>query len=134
MIVIVGVMTVVPIGLLVLNSFNVARPGRPSHYGLDNWRQAFANHELGAAILNTLKLGVTRTAIALVIATARPLGLYTAAVLQGGPTFLDPVEVPRNPAEPRPPGRLTVTPPSCRGIAAAGRSSPLGRPARTARC
>ncbi len=29
--------------------------------------------------------------LALVIATARPLGLYTAAVLQGGPTFLDPV-------------------------------------------
>jgi K+-transporting ATPase ATPase A chain len=28
--------------------------------------------------------------LALVIATARPLGLYTAAVLQGGPTFLDP--------------------------------------------
>jgi iron(III) transport system permease protein len=70
MIVLVGVMTVVPIGLLVLNSFNVARPGRPSHYGLENWRQAFASHELGSAILNTLKLGVTRTAIALVIATA----------------------------------------------------------------
>ena len=28
--------------------------------------------------------------LALVIATARPLGRYTAAVLQGGPTFLDP--------------------------------------------
>ena len=28
--------------------------------------------------------------LALVVATARPLGLYTAAVLQGGPTFLDP--------------------------------------------
>ena len=28
--------------------------------------------------------------LALVIATARPLGLYTASVLQGGPTFLDP--------------------------------------------
>lgn len=69
MIVIVGVMAVVPIGLLVLNSFNVARPGRPPHYGLENWRQAFANDELASAIFNTLKLGVTRTAIALVIAT-----------------------------------------------------------------
>jgi K+-transporting ATPase ATPase A chain len=29
--------------------------------------------------------------LALVIATARPLGLYIASVLQGGPTFLDPV-------------------------------------------
>ena len=29
--------------------------------------------------------------LALVIATARPLGLYTASVLQGRPTFLDPV-------------------------------------------
>ena len=29
--------------------------------------------------------------LALVIATARPLGLYTASVLQGAPTFLDPV-------------------------------------------
>jgi K+-transporting ATPase ATPase A chain len=29
--------------------------------------------------------------LALVVATARPLGLYTASVLQGGPTFLDPM-------------------------------------------
>ena len=65
----VGAMTVVPIALLVVNSFNVSRPGQPSHYGLDNWRQAFANDNLMTSILNTLRLGVTRTAIALVIAT-----------------------------------------------------------------
>lgn len=66
---IVAALTAVPVLLLLFNSFNVSRPGESSRYGLDNWRQALADPQLGTAIWNTLRLGVTRTLIAAVIAT-----------------------------------------------------------------
>lgn len=66
----VAALTAVPVVLLLINSFNVSRPGEPSHYGLDNWRKAFADPQLTTAVWNTLRLGITRTLIAVVIATA----------------------------------------------------------------
>ncbi len=67
-VVLVGAVTVVPVLLLLLNSFNVSRPGQPTRYGLDNWRRALADESLMEAVGNTLRLGVTRTVIALLIA------------------------------------------------------------------
>jgi iron(III) transport system permease protein len=83
----VGAVTVVPVLLLLVNSFNVARPGAPSEYGLDNWRRALADDSLMEALGNTLKLGITRTAIALVIATV--LSLLIARTDMPGRRFVE---------------------------------------------
>lgn len=72
-IVVVGAMTAIPVTLLLINSFNISRPGRPAAYGLDNWRRAFDDPQLATAIWNSLRLGVARTLIAVVIATALAL-------------------------------------------------------------
>ena len=72
-IVMVGAMTAIPVTLLLINSFNVSRPGRPAAYGLDNWRRAFDDPQLAIAIWNSLRLGVVRTLIAVVIATGLAL-------------------------------------------------------------
>ncbi|MEV0035944.1 iron ABC transporter permease [Streptomyces sp. NPDC050804] len=65
----VAAVTVVPITLLLLNSLNVADPGDPATYGLDNWRQAFANGAMWESAWNTLRLGVPRVLLGMVIAT-----------------------------------------------------------------
>jgi iron(III) transport system permease protein len=67
--VLVGAVTAVPVILLLINSFNVTRPGEPARYGLENWRRALADPQLSTAVWNTLRLGITRTLIAAVIAT-----------------------------------------------------------------
>lgn len=83
----VGAVTVVPVLLLLVNSFNVARPGAPAEYGLDNWRRALEDDSLMEALGNTLKLGVTRTLIALVIATV--LSLLIARTDMPGRRFVE---------------------------------------------
>jgi iron(III) transport system permease protein len=65
----ISAVTVIPIALLIVNSLNAASPGDPASYGFGNWKIAFGDPGLSTAILNTLRLGVTRTLIALVIAT-----------------------------------------------------------------
>lgn len=65
----VGAVTVVPVTLLLLNSLNVGAPGDPAGYGLDNWRHAFANGAMWESAWNTLRLGVPRVLIGMVIAT-----------------------------------------------------------------
>lgn len=57
-----------PIALLLLNSFNVGRPGGDAEYGWGNWLAGFVNPEVRGAIWNTMTLGVTRTVIALCVA------------------------------------------------------------------
>lgn len=66
---VVGSVTVVPIALLLLNSLNVANPGDPARYGLGNWRQAFESSAMWEAAWNTLRLGVPRVLLGVVIAT-----------------------------------------------------------------
>lgn len=65
----VAAVTVVPVALLLFNSLNVAGPGDPASYGLDNWRHAFANGTLWHSGWNTLRLAVPRVLIGMVIAT-----------------------------------------------------------------
>jgi iron(III) transport system permease protein len=57
-----------PIFLIVLNGFQVARPGAPSEYGLDGWRVALSEPGMRQAVYNTFALLFTRQAISFPIA------------------------------------------------------------------
>lgn len=57
-----------PVMLVVLGSFQTARPGQPSAYSLDGWRFALSDPNLLISIWNTFTLTLARQAIALVIA------------------------------------------------------------------
>ena len=64
---VVAFLVLTPLGLMVFNSFQIARPGEPVVYGLDGWRKAFNSPGILAAMGNTFALAITRQAIALVI-------------------------------------------------------------------
>ena len=59
---------VYPIVLIVLNSFQVARPGSPPLYGLEGWRVALSDPGMRQAIYNTVILIVTRQVISFPVA------------------------------------------------------------------
>jgi iron(III) transport system permease protein len=63
-----GAFVVLPVVLVFLNSFNTSRPGMPAAYGLSNWVKGLDDPRLIESIWNTVRLGVTRTCIALLIA------------------------------------------------------------------
>lgn len=56
-----------PVVFLLLNSFNLARPGEAAVYSVENWESAFSDRTLWAALWNSFTLGTIRTAIALVL-------------------------------------------------------------------
>jgi iron(III) transport system permease protein len=64
---IVTFLVMMPLTLMLLNSFQLARPGQPAVYGLDGWRQALTDPSMLSAMRNTVALSVTREAIALVL-------------------------------------------------------------------
>ncbi len=64
----VGIILVLPLGMLLVNSINVAPAGQAFKYGLGNWQAAFADPSAMGALWNSLALSVTRTAISLPIA------------------------------------------------------------------
>ncbi|HLY64382.1 MAG TPA: hypothetical protein VKU60_02515, partial [Chloroflexota bacterium] len=64
---IVAFLVLVPLTLMLLNSFQLARPGQAPVYGLDGWKQAFGDPSMLNAMKNTVALSVTRESIALVI-------------------------------------------------------------------
>ena len=53
--------------ILIANSFQVGQFGTPSHFGLDNWSNAFRSAKVSDALKNTVTLSITRQAIALVV-------------------------------------------------------------------
>jgi iron(III) transport system permease protein len=59
-----------PVVLLLVNSFNIAPPGREAVYGAQNWLRAFSDPTALAALWNTVALGAVRTAISLPLALA----------------------------------------------------------------
>ena len=65
---IVGIILVLPLGMLLVNSFNVAPAGQQFKYGIGNWQAAFADPSSMGALWNSLALSITRTAISLPIA------------------------------------------------------------------
>src|SRR4051794_34267359 len=65
---VVGVIVTLPLLLLLVNSFNVAAPGREATYGITNWTQAFSDPTTLRALWNSIALGAVRTLISLPIA------------------------------------------------------------------
>ena len=64
-----------PVVLLIFNSFSAALPGEPFRLGLDAWRHAFENPRILESVLNTLKL------LLAIHGTALPLGVIIAWIL-----------------------------------------------------
>src|SRR5579884_2408263 len=64
---IVTFLVMMPLTLMLLNNFQLARPGQPPVYGLDGWRQALTDSSMLNAMKNTVALSVTREGIALVL-------------------------------------------------------------------
>jgi iron(III) transport system permease protein len=64
---VVAFLVLTPLFLLLLNSFQLARPGEVPVYGFNGWRRAFSDRSILEALWNTVSLAVVRQAIALVI-------------------------------------------------------------------
>src|SRR5919199_1872967 len=67
LLVVVGFLVLTPLALMILNSFQIARPGEPIVWGLDGWTKAFTTPGIVRAMTNTFTLAITRQAIALLI-------------------------------------------------------------------
>jgi len=67
LILIVGFLVLTPLFLMILNSFQTARPGQPIVWGIEGWIKAFTTPGIVKAMTNTVTLAVTRQAIALLI-------------------------------------------------------------------
>ncbi len=67
LILVVGFLVLTPLTLMILNSFQIARPGQPIIWGMDGWVKAFTTPGIVKAMTNTFTLAVTRQAIALLI-------------------------------------------------------------------
>ena len=66
LLVIVAFLVLTPLFLMILNSFQTARPGQPIVWGLEGWVKAFPAG-IVKAMTNTITLAVTRQAIALLV-------------------------------------------------------------------
>lgn len=64
---VVAFLVLTPLFLMLLNSFQLARPGQLPVYGLAGWKQAVQDPSMLSALWNTVSLAVTRQAIALVV-------------------------------------------------------------------
>ena len=64
---VVGFLVLTPLILMIINSFQIARPGQPIVWGLDGWVKAFSTPGIIKAMTNTFTLAITRQAIALLV-------------------------------------------------------------------
>src|ERR1051325_4909202 len=60
---VIAFLVLTPLFLLLLNSFQIGKPGGAVVYGLDGWRQAFSSAGILEAIYNSFSLAITRQAI-----------------------------------------------------------------------
>ena len=67
LIIVVGFLVLTPLFLMILNSFQTARPGQPIVWGIEGWIKAFTTPGIVKAMTNTFSLAITRQAIALLI-------------------------------------------------------------------
>src|SRR3981081_3203198 len=65
---VVGIILVLPLGMLLTNSFNVAPAGQAFRYGLGNWQSALADPTALGALWNSFALAIVRTAISVPVA------------------------------------------------------------------
>src|SRR3569833_1566899 len=63
-----GLINLSPLLMLLVNCFNVAAAGQPYRFGLANWQAALADPSALGALVNSLTLAFTRTAISTPIA------------------------------------------------------------------
>ncbi len=64
----VGIILVLPLGMLLTNSFNVAPAGQAFRYGLGNWQSALADPTALGALWNSFALAIVRTSISVPVA------------------------------------------------------------------
>ncbi|MCA1647295.1 MAG: iron ABC transporter permease [Chloroflexi bacterium] len=64
----VGIILVLPLGMLLFNSLNVAPAGQAFRYGLGNWQAALADATALGALWNSFALAIVRTAISVPLA------------------------------------------------------------------
>jgi iron(III) transport system permease protein len=64
---VVGFLVLTPLCLMILNSFQTARPGEAIVWGFEGWIKAFTTPGIVSAMTNTFSLAITRQAIALLI-------------------------------------------------------------------
>src|SRR5215467_6671299 len=64
---VVAFLVLTPLLLLLVGSFQLARPGEAPVYGLAGWRRAFSDPSIREALWNTVSLAVVRQSIALVV-------------------------------------------------------------------
>jgi iron(III) transport system permease protein len=67
LILVVGFLVLTPLFLMILNSFQTARPGQPIVWGLEGWVKAFNTPGILKAMSNTFTLALARQSIALVV-------------------------------------------------------------------
>jgi iron(III) transport system permease protein len=60
-------LVVTPLFLLLLNSFQIGKPGGAVVYSLDGWRQAFGSMGIVDAVYNSFSLAITRQIIAMIV-------------------------------------------------------------------
>ena len=71
----VALVTLTPVAFLIFSSFNIAAPGEPTAYGIENWRAAFDDDRILDSIWMTLRLVLARLAISV------PAGILFAWLL-----------------------------------------------------
>jgi len=67
LLVVVGFLVLTPLCLMILNSFQTARPGEAIVWGIEGWVKASTTPGIVNAISNTFSLAITRQAIALLV-------------------------------------------------------------------
>src|SRR5512141_1577660 len=67
LLIIVAFLVLTPLFLMILNSFQTARPGQPIVWGMEGWVKAFTTPGIVKAMTNTITLAITRQAIALLV-------------------------------------------------------------------
>ncbi len=67
LLIVVGFLVLTPLFLMILNSFQTARPGQPIVWGMEGWVKAFNTPGILKAINNTFTLAITRQTIALFV-------------------------------------------------------------------
>jgi len=67
LLVVVGFLVLTPLFLMILNSFQTARPGQPIVWGMEGWVKALNTPGILKAISNTFTLAITRQTIALFV-------------------------------------------------------------------
>ena len=79
LLVVVGFLVLTPLFLMILNSFQTARPGQPIVWGMEGWVKALNTPGILKAIGNTFTLAITRQTIALFVGSFSP-GSSPAAI------------------------------------------------------